>query len=689
MLYWTSYPFIRILIALIFGIIAAESTDQALISIHQVLYLFLALVLAKFLFRKVSNTIWGNVLLVLVFLIGYANSANHRTAENHPFSKDNQQSQAYLGVVSSYPSVKGKNLVFQVDASSTIKNNSIMEAASKVSIYLKMDDSVSYLPKYGDQVLIQGRPRPMSPPKNPYGFDYRAFMANRGICCQQMIEDDQIRQVSEHHANPLLYHAFQIRSQLEREIESLVPGRKAQNIIKALLLGVKNDLDAETKSAFAAAGAMHILAVSGLHVSVVYFMVHWLLSLFPSVTMKRWVTPSASILALWLYALLTGLSPSILRAVTMITIVISSQLFLRRTNIFNSLAFAAFVLLIFNPNFLVDVGFQLSFLAVGGIIYLQPKIAALWTVRNWLGDKVWQLTSVSLAAQLATFPVGLYYFHQFPTYFLFTNLVVIPGAFVIMILALAMLVFGGWFGWLGTACGYAVNALNTFVGFIESLDGSVIDEVSISVAMVCLIYLLIYSVFCFFQYKNFSYLWWVVGISLAIATIRLNNTITQANQDQLVFYSTLKGLLMDQISGLRARLISMDSVVAEKTIKFTVSPYRMHASIPSSYQIWSIEDNFREVGAAKVFNGMKLLFINKVLAPAQFNSRLTADIVVISNQSIKSIVDLSALVDCKKVILDGSNSYGYRMRIKNEARETGIEVVDLTQSYYIINLSGN
>lgn len=686
MLYWTTYPFVRILLALIAGILVANHSAENVPANHHILFLFLALLLAKIFFKGISNLVWGNLLLGLVFLIGFVAAIGIRQTKPKDFPGSNK---AYIGIVSSFPTSKGSNLGFEVQVSCLAQDSIVIDQPSKVLVKLKLSDTTTYTPKFGDKILIEGTPRPISSPKNLYAFDYKKYMANRGIHYQQYLTEDKITLISTDQVNSLLAFVFDLRSQIERRIELSVQSSAEQNIIKALLLGIKSDLDPEIKSAYAAAGAMHVLAVSGLHVSVVYFIVNWIFGLFPTAQVRRWIAPTVSILALWFYALLTGFSPSILRAVTMISILIASKMLRRRTNIFNSLAFAAFALLLYNPKFITDVGFQLSFLAIGGIVYLHPKISDLWHIKHWLGDKIWQLTSVSLAAQLATFPISLYYFHQFPTFFLLTNLIVIPGAFIIMILSLVLVAFGHWFEWIGELCGFVVKTLNQFVSFIESLDGSLIDGISISGSQLILIYLLMICVIGLCQHKEFYYVWLIGCIAVALSSILIFKLVYQSGNTQLMFYSSSKTLLIDEISGLKANLISTDSAVSQMTLKYAVDPYRLKSAIPKTDHALLLNQNLAAFATVRVFNGVKTIVVRSALDPVLIKKPIKADIVVISNQSIHSISDFNKIFDCRKVILDASNSNHYRSRLKKELQNIEVEIIDLTQSYYLMNLSGD
>ncbi len=212
-------------------------------------------------------------------------------------------------------------------------------------------------------------------------------------------------------------------------------------MLSALTLGYKDALAPELRESFSTTGAMHVLAVSGLHVGIIFVVFGFLFSFMDRWRLGKRLKPIVIIFLLWCYAFITGLSPSVLRSSVMFSCMVLSGVFGRKSNTYNNIFLSAFFLLFFNPNLLFDIGFQLSYSAVLAIVYFQPKIAGLIYVKNrWL-RWAWELAAVSLAAQLGTAPFSVFYFHQFPNYFLLSNFVVIPAATLILYAAVALFVF--------------------------------------------------------------------------------------------------------------------------------------------------------------------------------------------------------------------------------------------------------
>ncbi len=311
-------------------------------------------------------------------------------------------------------------------------------ATGRVLLRLPPPDSARTL-RYGTRLLVEGQPKRPTPPRNPSEFDYRQYLAHQHIYHRH--RPAAFRVVGYAPASWVQVWAEDIRRYSIETFRTYVRDQAAFGIASALVLGARDELDPTTRQDYTVAGATHILAVSGLHVGILYFIVAALLGRHPR---RRGLRLVVLLVVLWGYALVTGLSPSVLRATTMFSVVAIAQALHRPTQIYNTLALSAFLLLLINPNLLFSVGFQLSYAAVLGIVYLQPRLASRWQPRHRVVRWAWELTCVSVAAQLATTPLSLHYFYAFPVYFWLSNLVAIPGAFLVLTGGLLLLVVGLW-----------------------------------------------------------------------------------------------------------------------------------------------------------------------------------------------------------------------------------------------------
>ena len=211
-----------------------------------------------------------------------------------------------------------------------------------------------------------------------------------------------------------------------------------QTVLSALMLGVRTDMSPEILHAYMSTGAMHILAVSGLHVGILYLVLGWCL-FFMRGRILSFLKTLIIVVCIWFYAFMTGFSPSIERAAIMFSILAIARQFSMTANIYNTLAATAFISLVINPMDVFDVGFQLSYLAIIGIVYFSDLCNRWWNPQMLLLSKPWQMLTVSISAQILTLPLTMYYFGQIPIYFLLTNIIAIPVSFFVMILGIIII----------------------------------------------------------------------------------------------------------------------------------------------------------------------------------------------------------------------------------------------------------
>ncbi|WP_152981432.1 ComEC/Rec2 family competence protein [Hymenobacter sp. AT01-02] len=372
----------------------------------------------------------------------------------------------YRAVVDDYTVVRPLTYATTVRVSAVRVGGKWQAAVGGIRVSIPRDSAVA-APQYGEVWLVRGAPAPSKAPLNPGEFDYRRYLSYHQVYHQQFVHPDQYRVLALEPPSVLRAIAMRAARVLDGVFRHYVQAKREYALASALVLGIKDDVDQETKQAYANTGTTHIMAVSGLQVGLLFGVVMWLLSKVPGRRGPglRLLTVLVSLGVIWTYAFLTGLSASVLRAAVMFSFIIVARATARQTSMYNLLAVAAFVLLCYDPYLLCDVGFQLSFLAVLSIVYLQPRIVAwlepndfflskqrpwqpqalqkLWKGMGWMAEKTWQATALSLAAQVATFPLGLFYFHQFPLSFLFSNLIAVPISSVAVYVGLVLLVLHG------------------------------------------------------------------------------------------------------------------------------------------------------------------------------------------------------------------------------------------------------
>ena len=403
-------------------------------------------------------------------------------------------------------------------------------------LYVENDSSARALAR-GDLLLLSARFRPPDPPKNPDVFDYRQYLLRRGVSLTAYV-DARSWLLLEHHPRPSPAASLQSRFSDLFAANGLTGPEYA--VITAILLGNDDTMDANLKAGYAAAGVSHILCVSGMHVGIVFMILNFLLKPLDYSRKLRFFKSLLLVGAVWFYAALTGLAPSVQRSATMFSFMTVGGLLRRNVNIFHSLFASMFILLLVNPLTIFEIGFEMSYLAVFGIVIFQPRLAALLAPKTRIGRYFWELICVSVAAQLATFPLSVFYFGQFPNYFLLSNLSVMSLSFVVIVTGVALLAVSWWpvvangVGWLLT---HEIRLMNNIITFISTLPHSVTDHLFFTLPQTLLIYGIIISLFLFLVKKHK-----ILKYSFLLLTIVLLSTfsyskIQRLSQQEVTFYS--------------------------------------------------------------------------------------------------------------------------------------------------------
>ena len=402
-----------------------------------------------------------------IYLTGLQTSRYHAS---YFYTEANFETDLFQLEILDVPELKENSIKCFANVSSTNGEKTM----GKTLIYFEKTERATQI-TYGDVIYIQSNFAEIQPNGNPKEFDYSRYLRIHDVIHQAYVEDGSW-EIVDNAGNSFFKWIFGVRAYLGTVLEESNLSASNLMVAKALILGEKQSLDRETLRTFSSAGAMHVLAVSGLHVGIVMLIFSFVLKPIKRLPKGKLVFVACVVIGIWFYALITGMSSSVLRASVMFSFVIIGKELERESSIYQSIMVSAFILILIEPLVIFQVGFQLSYLAVLGIVFLQPKIYNLFYVKNLVLDKVWQISAVSIAAQVATFPLGLYYFHQFPNFFMLSNLIVIPLAFAILIVGIVyFLVF--WIPFLNDLCFYLLDFLLTIlnggVKWVEQLPYSI------------------------------------------------------------------------------------------------------------------------------------------------------------------------------------------------------------------------
>ncbi len=436
---WKTKPFLRVLLPYILGIILADSMLDRRIFLLLFSAVFLSTLLLFYLFPFRRQITLGAMLLILYFSSGYFGMKWHTgdSYNNDLPVLDKGKNMYYQGQVKQIKqTAKGIQYILKLHKAQS-KRREITGLSSEVLLYSK-----SYSPRYypGDELNVKLRLKRSSPPPNPFQFDYRAFLKYRNVAYTAWVDSSDIRLIERHPYN-IYYRSAKAQEVCLRVIRNNIGEGREAAIVSALILGEKSKITRDIRTVFANTGALHVLAVSGLHVGIIFLILRFLFGFFPLYP-KYWqqIKIFLIIAGIWGFSFITGMSQSTIRAAVMFSLIASGSSFYRRSDIYNTIALSALIILLIEPYALFQVGFQLSYLATTGIVFFFPVIERI--VPDAIPGGIRKLlngTVVGIAAQMISFPFLIYYFHQFSFAFLLSNFIILPLAFGILMLGWMMI----------------------------------------------------------------------------------------------------------------------------------------------------------------------------------------------------------------------------------------------------------
>lgn len=586
---------------------------------------------------------------------------------------------AYTAIVRSAPEPKSKSWKIEIEVTS-VKTNQWHTATGKVLLYVsKKVGSMDW--NYGDQLLVLGSPQFLRLPANPAEFDFKRYLSFKNVFHQQYVLPQNVRWIAAPTKKGFIYYSHKVRKWAIEQLNANVTSEHGQAIAAALILGVTDGIDTDLQNAYAASGAMHVLAVSGLHVGIIYAMLLLLLKPISKFRGSKWAVAFISLIVLWGFAFVTGLSPSVLRAVTMFSFVAIARPFGQRTNIYNTLAASAFVLLLYNPYLVMSVGFQLSYLAVLGIVYLQRPIYNLWEAPTKVGDWVWQITCVSIAAQIATFALGLLYFHQFPVYFLISNLFVIPLSTGVLVLGVLLLLvtFVSPVAWLvGKILTSLIYLLNQTVFLTEKLPFSLINGIYISTFQCLLLMGVLISIILLFEFRKIKWLCVAAILVMIFSAIQWVHFNEYFSRKQFVVYAISGHSACEQIESGNAIFLADSALLRdEERIRFHVRPNRLQQGV----------DNIttRQITKGKGDSTIQFLYwCGKSIAMvsdrrAKWPQKLSVDFLIVSKNAFPFTNKMRQRLQIRTFIIDETNTTAYSAKLTKFAQASNSNVHDIKQ----------
>ncbi len=463
--------FMRLCICFCLGIIAYRFLNTYLTL--NILLLCLALLLVLFIYYKAKINAYHYTFQKENGLIVYFSIALFAFVLS--YFQDQRNNVLY------FKSIGSKSFTLVVENEGKIKKNKITHEVVIVHNHRVLNRALISIKNKktrfqpGDTLTVIANLLPIESKKHPAEFDYKNYLINKGIYHQIIIDSLDITSCKHQQQQSFSTIITRIRKQLIETLANTIKNTDSYEMATALLLGERADIDKATMKSYSDTGTIHIISVSGLHVGIIYFVFSYALNLL-RIFNNKYVKTIVIIVFIWLYACITGLPSSVIRSALMISFLCIGKAINSKTNTMNHIAASAFLILCIDTNYLFDIGFQLSYLAVIGIVYLQKPIYDLYQARTIIDKYIWLTFSVSIAAQLFTLPLCMYYFHQFPNYFLLANLLAIPLSSIALYASIACLLFSK-IPYLNLVCDWVVNTsitiLNSFLQFMSNLPGAV------------------------------------------------------------------------------------------------------------------------------------------------------------------------------------------------------------------------
>jgi competence protein ComEC len=619
----------------------------------------------NFIYKKLNlyknRWIGGLLIYSILFFLGCTVilKYNELNSKDH-FSK--KPADYLLIKISNDPKLNTDLIRFTAAIEDNVKNGKATPTSGNLLITIK--DSLAKALYYGDELLIPTNYRSVDPPYNPAEFNYKQYLANQNIHYQTFLYPHQYYVFAKNNGNDLIFYSLKLRQSLVEKFKKHIQSPEAVAVASTQILGYKADLSNDVLQAYSKTGTIHVLSVSGAHVAILFLLLDFMLGFLNRFKYGKTLKAVLVILIIWYYSLLTGFSPAVCRAAVMISMIIIGKTYSRYINTLNILALSAFCLLLYNPYFILDVGFQLSYLAVGGLLIFQPIVYKWMDIDDkWL-DKLWAACSISIAAQVITFPLSAFYFHQFPVYFLISNLFIIIPSELIMITGLTYLVMPD-IPFVSSALGWllekSILIMDKVLSAIEHFPFSSINKIWITPVGYLLLYVIIIALF-YFLYDRKAWVLRLGMVCMLLLTVSISYKKWQNSQShQIAFLSLRKHTAIAFKRGNNAVVLT-DLQDTDKAYRYSIQPYLDSCQIENA-RVLSPDKNIRlsyflKENNCLQFQNKRLLLFDERLFTVQIPQRFKTDYLYISGSKTAD-ADLNFInknYDYNSLIIDNSNS---------------------------------
>lgn len=586
----------------------------------------------------------------------------------------NTTTQGYIKLVlNEPPSKKSKSYKAEASIVGYYVNEQWIEQKGKVLLYFSEDVNREKL-DYGSVIVTRKSLQKISNAGNPAGFDYHRYTLFKGITHQLYLKKDDYIIAGAPQKQWLSASLFDIRKYVLAILHRYIPEQRERGIAEALLLGYRDELDRTLVQTYSNTGVVHIIAISGMHLGLIYGI---LLLLFRPLKRWRYATyayPFMIVFLLWAFTIMVGATPSVVRAAWMFSFLAAAQTFRRNTNIYNTLAASAFLMLCFNPFVLWDIGFQLSYTAVLGIALVMKPLSNAWIFNNKLLQHLWNMTSVTIAAQLLTLPISVYHFHQFPNLFFITNIIAVPMGTIVLIGEIILVVLASFPAvafWIGKAVSACILILNEFVLWVDAFRFAVTEGISITSIQTALLYVLIGVAYLFMINRHKKHLINGMLCVLVFFAIQMHTRYIQERQGKIIIYNIQGYTAIDLIQGRKFAFIGDEALLKHPFLeRFHLMPSRIAHGVSKEQNLASV----KVISGGLQFRHLNMVLYKGGILPNQYGTTIPTDLLILSKGARANLHDILQSYPCKWVVIDSSNPQWRVKNWKKEAQHMKVQV---------------
>jgi len=558
------------------------------------------------------------------------------------------------------PVEKTKSYKANASVDLLINNDSCIRTKGTIIIYFKKDNQPPTI-GYGTRLLISKRLQDIKNSGNPGGFDYKRYSLFQGITHQVYLrgpvpsgKENECKILSG--TNKTLFRQFINNSRLKvlSILRNNIKSEKELGLAEALLIGYKDDLDKTLVQSYSNTGVVHVIAISGLHLGLIYWLLTWFFKPLQKRKTFKWIRPVLILTGLWLFSLLAGVQPSVLRSAFMFTCIVLGDSFARKSSIYNTLALSALLLLSINPYWLWDVGFQLSYAAVLSIVIFMQPIYHLFYIKNKTLDLIWKLNAVTIAAQILTVPISIYHFHQFPLNFLFTNFLAVPLSSLIILDEILLCIISfipPVTALIGKSVSWLIWMMNTYIERIEMLPFSLWDGLQISIPQSILLLIVVTGLGLWLMEKSRTGLKYALAALFGFVALRTVSFIQANDRQQLIVYNIPQKTAIDLIDGRKYLFIGDPGLLANDFVRnFHMKPSRILHRLEPAINF----DNYGQQENLLSYNNKKILSINETRYFCPLKAKIPVDLLLVSGNPKLYFNKLAETFLIKLAVFDGS-----------------------------------